>query len=49
MQVFAKVRAQNEAWEFHFMLLKVQENVGEMNPRTPKWAPTLRIRVLMDF
>jgi hypothetical protein len=48
-QGLAKVQAKSEAWESHFMLRP--RSVGEcegMNPHTPKWSPTLGVRVPKD-
>jgi hypothetical protein len=43
-QGLAKVWAENETWESHFMFWEYEG----MNPHTSKWTPTLGIRVPMN-
>jgi hypothetical protein len=47
-QGLTKVRAENEAWESHFHAFESVGRCEGMNPRISKWAPILRVRVLMD-
>jgi hypothetical protein len=43
-----KGAGQEWAWESHFMLPKVQENVRGWTSHNPKWVPTLGLGVPMD-
>jgi hypothetical protein len=47
-QGLTKVQAKSEARKSHFMLSRMEE-CERMNPHAPKWAPTLGVRILMDF
>ncbi len=49
-QGLTKAQAKSEAWESHLMLPGGWKygKVGELNFHTPKWTPTLGVKVPMD-